>query len=522
MALTKSTISLAQTNQFSDLFLNFVEKNKDIDNFISYPSTNKGFEEILRNKKFNNAHRIALSATLEKQYKNAEISPSENVKGNIELLKNENTFTVTTGHQLCLMTGPIYFIFKIITTINLAKKLKADFPDKNFVPVYWMATEDHDFEEISHFSLFGKTHTWETNQKGAVGDFDITGLADFLTTVSSENPFIAHYKNKTNLAQATACLVNHLFDKEGLVIIDGNDKSLKSVFIEHIKNDIFKHLAFEHISNQSKIIKDLGYEPQVHAREINFFYLMPTIRERIIKEDDVYKVLNTAIQFSEKELNDEIENFPERFSPNVCLRPLYQELILPNLAYIGGPGEIAYWLQLKSFFDASDVILPILIPRNFGVIIQKSVEEKLKKLKIELADLFLDVPALKKLYLANSGETSVDLESYKEKIAKIFEELKKQITTIDGSLAGFVEAQKNESSKQFENIAKKLTKALELKENTQIEQLLKIQSKLFPDGELQERSVNFLNFELNNPNFIQNLIDVFNPLNFKFQILVEE
>ncbi|TAF77963.1 MAG: bacillithiol biosynthesis cysteine-adding enzyme BshC [Bacteroidetes bacterium] len=522
MPFQSITIPLSQTNQFSKLFLDFVNNEDKIQNLISYKPNIQGFAEIIKQKKYKTENRAILVDAIEKNYQNNEISISEKVRKNIEILKSENTFTVTTGHQLCLMTGPLYFIFKIITTINLAKKLKAEFPEKNFVPVYWMASEDHDFEEVNHFSLFGKTHSWQSNQKGAVGEFDIADLANFLTSVSAENPYISHYKNKKNLAAATASLVNQLFENEGLIILDGNQKSLKSLFISQIKKDVFENIAFETITEQSKKIVDLGYTAQIHPREINFFYLQSNSRERIVKENNRFTILNTSLSFSEKEMEDEIENFPERFSPNVCLRPLYQEVILPNVAYIGGPGEIAYWLQLKTFFETSREVFPLLIPRNFALIVPKNTEDKLTKLKISVADLFLDSQSLKKLYLKSNGQKNLDFENYKTKIAEVFEALKKEISEIDGSLAGFVDAQKNESAKQFDLISKKATKALETKENTQIEQLLNIQAKLFPDGSLQERKVNFLNFELNNPNFIVNLIDKFDPLDFQFNIFIDE
>lgn len=521
MTFQSNSIPFSQTNKFSKLFLDYINNEKNLENFISQNPDLQGFENILKQKIYKNENREILVNAISDYYQKAEIRISLKIRANIDSLKSQNTFTVTTGHQICLMTGPLYFIYKIITTINLAKKLKIQFPEKNFVPIYWMASEDHDFEEVNHFSLFGKTHTWQTVQKGAVGEFSLENLAEFLTEISPENPYISHYKNKKNLADATASLVNQLFENEGLIVLNSNEKSLKSLFVEHIKNDVFENSAFKTITEQSKKIENLGYSAQIHPREINFFYLQPAVRERIIKENNRYKVLNTSISFSEAELKSEIESHPERFSPNVCLRPLYQEVILPNIAYVGGPGEIAYWLQLKTFFDYSKVDFPILLPRNFALIVPKNIEEKLQKLKISVSDLFLDAQTLKNSYLKNNGQKNIDFETYKDKVYGVFDALKKEILAIDGSLDGFMEAQKNESSKQFELISKKTTKAIETKENVHIEQLLKIQAKLFPDGDLQERKANFLNFELQKPDFIAQLLQSFEPFAFKFQLLSE-
>lgn len=455
MNFNSTHIPFSQTNHFSKLFLDYIENHINTQDLIAHKPDFKGFENSINQNKYNHENSIFLIQSIQEFYANSEIAISEKVKSNIQLLQNKNTFTVTTGHQLCLMTGPLYFIYKIITTINLAKKLKIQFPNKNFVPIYWMATEDHDFDEVNNFMLYGKTHTWLSNQKGAVGVFNLEGLYIFLSQILPENQYILHYKNKKNFAAATASFVNQLFENEGIVIVDSNQKSLKSLFKLQIKADIFDGLAYRKIAEQSKKIESLGYEAQVHAREINFFYLQPGFRERIIKEDCVFKVLNTSISFSENEMEIEIENHPERFSPNVCLRPLYQEVILPNIAYIGGPSEIAYWLQLKSFFDASNVSYPILFPRNFAMIVLKNQINKLQKLNINPQDLFLENAQLKKSYLFKKGQKNIDFEGYKAKVFTVFNDIKNEIISIDGSLEGYIEVQKNEISKQFDSIAKK-------------------------------------------------------------------
>ena len=298
---------------------------------------------------------------------------------NIQSLSESNTFTVTTGHQLNIFTGPIYFLFKLVTTINLSKKLKEYYPDFHFIPVYWMASEDHDFEEISYFNMFGEKYQWATGQTGAVGRFDPSSLADVLYQIDENvELFEKAYGRFHTLAGSVRFYVNELFGSEGLVVVDGDDSELKAQFATVTKDDILNQNAHQRVNETNKQLINLGYKLQASSRPINFFYL-DDFRRRIICEGENFKVLGSKIKFSKQEILSEIEHYPERFSPNVIMRPLYQEMILPNLAYLGGPAEIIYWLQLKGVFDYYKIEFPIIMPRNFGMIIHQKIAKKINQ-----------------------------------------------------------------------------------------------------------------------------------------------
>ena len=514
-------IPLEKTGQFSKGFIQYIQNQDLIQNFFNtYPSIDN-FKKIIEDRKFEDTSREILHEVIFDQYSQLDCSPS--VRLAMESIKDQKTFTVTTGHQLCLFTGPLYFIYKIVTTIRLSRKLKESYPDYNFIPIYWMATEDHDFEEINHFYLFNKRFAWQTNQEGAVGRFNTLEIKDIFESIQDKLPlFEASYLQNKTLGESTRSLINELFGDHGLLIIDGDSKKLKERFKEVIKADIFENLAFNHVSTATKELEDLGVEPQIQAREINFFYLDGNIRERIIKDKEQYKVLNTELRFSREELQDLINSSPESFSPNVALRPLYQEIVLPNLAYIGGPSEVVYWLQLKSFFEASKVDFPMLVPRNFALVVNKAQHEKLNKLHIEMEDLFQDEKRLKESYLNNNYSPVLDAPMYEEQFTAIFDEIKSKAIAVDKTLELFVEAQKREAFKILGNIDKKLVRALENKESEGVNQVLNLHSKLFPDGSLQERRDNFLNFYLNKPDFVETLLQLLDPLDFQFNILVEE
>ena len=240
-------ISYQETNKFSKLALDYLSEDEKLKPFINHFPTLENFEKQITEKKNNPVNREVLVEVLSQQ--NNIISLSAKSQKNIESLLNKNTFTVTSGHQLCLFTGPLYFMYKVISTINLAESLQAQYPKNDFVPVFWMATEDHDFQEVNHINLFGNKIEWDSKQSGAVGRMSLGGFGSVLTELklvlgTSENAkklisiFEKAYLKHDNLADATRYLVNELFGEYGLVILDGNDKKLKQQFIPTIKKDV--------------------------------------------------------------------------------------------------------------------------------------------------------------------------------------------------------------------------------------------------------------------------------------------
>jgi bacillithiol synthase len=510
-------LTLSEVNQFSSLFLGFIQQVDNLKIFSGNFADIQGFNKQIADKKFDLEKRKVLVETLKKQYKNLPNQPD------LDILLDENTFTVTTGHQLNIFTGPLYVVFKMITTINLAKKLKSYFPDYNFVPIYWMASEDHDFAEINHFSLFGKNLAWETTQKGAVGRMNPNELEGLISEMlECPEIFKTAYLNHETLADAARCYAHELFGNQGLVCIDADDRELKRQFIPIIKNDLLENTAFKIVSETTKELENLGYKTQIAPREINFFYLADSVRERITKEGDLFKVLNTDIEFSESEILNLLETEPERFSPNVVLRPVYEEVILPNLAYIGGPSEVPYWLQLKGIFDFHQVEFPILMPRNFGMIINKSTAKRIEKLGLSANDLFLDEITLKKNYVERNSQNSLSLSAESQEFISIFDKILEKSIKIDKTLEGAVKGEQQKVLNALENLEKRLKKAEERNQETEVNQLLGVKQKLFPNGVPQERAENFLNFYLNNPDFLNQVAEAFDPLDFSFNVLVEE
>ncbi|MDN3689694.1 bacillithiol biosynthesis cysteine-adding enzyme BshC [Cyclobacterium jeungdonense] len=518
--MIKSTVDPACTGLFSDLFLDYIQQKDALAPFYQeYPELNR-FKKTLEKKTFSEAKRKVLVNTLQEQYKDFGESP---VTQNIEKLADSRTFTVTTGHQLNLMTGPSFFIYKIVSTLRLAEKLQEAFPDYQFVPVYWMASEDHDFEEINHFHFDGKKYTWDTDQEGPVGEFEIDDTLKSLLKQWDFVPafFTEAYTQSKYLKDAVRKYVHHLFAERGLVIIDANQPVLKKQFLPIIKDDLFFQQANKLVNESNQSLEAAGYKTQIFPREINFFYMEPGRRERLVRQDGEFRTHDGKNKWTETEMEAFLEAHPEKFSPNVVMRPLYQEVILPNLAYLGGPAEVAYWFQLKKVFDHYKVSFPFLLPRNFAVIIPGYVQRKINKLSLKPKDLFKSIDRLRIAYVKKHASEDLSLESEKEQLNQLFGTLEKRASRLDPTLEGAVKAALTRSDKILDQVAVKFRKAEERKQKDAIRQINEVKSYLFPNGTLQERKVNFLEFYLREPKIIEQLLGKFDPLDFNFIILQE-
>lgn len=526
-------ISFKDTTYFSSLICDYLDEKETLKPFYNRFPRLENFKTQIEEKQsgFTDDAREALVEALNTQYKNTVTSDA--TQTNIRLLKHSNTFTVVTGHQLNLFTGPLYFFYKIISTINLCKELKTEYPKYNFVPVYWMASEDHDFAEINFFNFKGKKVQWNKNASGAVGDLNLDGLdkvlevfSTQLTTTSTSSDLKRYFKESylshSNLAESMHYLVNELFKDYGLVIVDGNDKNLKSRFVPYLEEELIKQTSFAKVSEANHHLNNLegNYKIQVNPREINLFYISEHLRERITENDGVYFVNNTKISWSKSEILQEVNAFPERFSPNVIMRPLYQEVVLPNLCYIGGGGELAYWLQLKSNFESHKVTFPMLLLRNSALLITEKQKEKLDKLNVDVSDLFLSQEALKTKITKQISEVDIDFSPQKEHLKQQFKALYDLAEQTDGSFKGAVAAQEQKQINGLERLEKRLLKAQKRKLSDHLNRIVELQNELFPNQSLQERVMNFSEFYLEyGSEFIPKLIDSLKPLQGEFSIV---
>tara|TARA_R110000850_G_scaffold150497_1_gene273238 strand:- start:147924 stop:149534 length:1611 start_codon:yes stop_codon:yes gene_type:complete len=527
-------IPYQDTGYFSNLILDYLAQDKRVDFLYQrFPNIeNFGLQIQEKTTNYQHSNRRILVDCINRQYRDLQLS--ELTKQHIKNLEKHNTFTITTGHQLNLFTGPLYFLYKIISTINLCKELKQKYPENNFVPLYWMATEDHDLEEINFFNFKDKKVVWDRNSGGAVGELSTEGLEKVYETFSKElgtSPnaeklkalFKEAYLHHKNLADATRYLANELFGEYGLVILDANVKDLKQLFAPYLHEELFQKNSSKIIEKTNEDINSIpgkNYKLQVNPREINLFYLEDDSRERIIEKDDVFYINTSGKQFSKHEMETEVNNHPLRFSPNVMLRPLYQEVILPNLCYIGGGGELAYWLQLKDYFKTQNVSFPILLLRNSALLVSSKTMEKISKLEVSMEDLFLQPHALKTKVTKQISAIKIDFSQQRAHLKEQFKELYKLAEQTDKSFKGAVAAQEKKQLNGLDNLEKRLLKAQKRKLADHLERVAVLQDELFPNGSLQERTTNFSEFYLEyGESLLKLLFEKLIPLQAEFSCL---
>ncbi len=524
-----STINRAKTGLFSSLSNQLTYEQDKLQQFIQVPFEKAAFADQidLKSASYSSENRMILVEALTQQY--TTVDASEAVHNNLALLKKDTTFTITTGHQLSLFTGPLYFIYKTLHIIKLCRELKITYPNNDFVPVFWMASEDHDFEEINHFHLFGKTHSWESDQKGPVGQFDTESLQTIreeLHTFFQNHPeseihsIIESYEGKT-LGEAHFRLLHALFKNYGLIVIEPDAKVLKRLFIPIIEKELFDRFAEEKVTSTTEKLEQLGYKGQVFPRPINFFYIEKGIRERIQWENNQFSIDGKGI-FSKDEIQKMLQEHPERFSPNVIFRPVYQEVILPNLCYVGGGGEMAYWLQLKGVFDEVNIPFPLIQVRNSLQLIDSVVSKKLAKLELNFTDFLTDIEQLKKEFVLKNSEDEVSFDALAQKVQELKTLLKEQISPLDSQLVSFTEVEGTKLDKQLEAIQSKVLRVQKQKMDTSMKQLEDVKNRLFPMGNLQERVDLFLNYcpDGNVSGLLESVYSAINPFEKDF-IVVE-
>lgn len=487
-----TSISFNEIKSISGLIRDFLKEEK-------YSSQRFSLENALnqaerKQQTFSSKQRKILCEVISEQLK--DLSLSEKQKENLNLLSKNNVFTLTTGHQLNLFTGAVFFVYKILQTIKTAEYLNQNSEDKRFVPIFWLATEDHDFDEIDHFKT--QNHSYKISGKagGAVGrikvdenffieDFEKEFKDDVFGTELIRWVKEAYSKGNT-LTQAIKILVNRLFGEYGLLMIDGDDEKLKSqmreIFTDELKNQSLKNSTQKEIEN---LTQKYG-KVQVNPRDINLFYISET-RDRIEFDGEKYKLVDKDITFSEEEMLSKMQNL----SPNAVMRPIYQEKILPNIAYIGGNAEVMYWLELKDYFQKVEVPFPILIPRNSMLFLTEKTFKKIEKNDLKLEDFFDNYVEVMKNKLLSDSELLELIEKSEGEIKTTFDLLKEKSSLTDKTFRNLVEAEQTRQLKSYEKMRKRLLRAEKIKQNERYTRMSQLYLEVHPNGIWQERVLNF-------------------------------
>lgn len=509
-----TTIPFSRVAQLASKDVAYATGHPALRPFYQYEVNLDTFAQVIADKQRDAIDRALLVSVLEEQY--ADLPKVPAVQQAIATLGQSNTFTIVTAHQPTLFTGPLYYIYKIFSAINLVQQLRQRYPASQFVPVFVNGAEDHDFEEINHTQLFGKPLVWENEESGAVGLMKTSSLGPVLAQLQEllgEQPVAkdiyriieeAYTQNETYGA-ATNQLVHSLFGTYGLVVLNMNHPKLKRRFLPIMEKEVFEQPSQPLVEKTQQALSAAGFSGQAHARDINLFYLREQLRARIERQGDLFKVVDTDYQFTTTEMAAELAAHPERFSPNVVLRPLFQEAILPNLAYIGGGGEIAYWLERKEQFAHFGLNFPMLIRRNSVLLLDAGIQSRMEKLGLSVEDLFEDTDALIRQFVEGQTSSELSLQAEIKALEDVFEQTRQKAVQVDPTLEKAVLAEGAKQVKVLEQLESRLLRAEKQKHETAINQLRSIKEKLFPGNGLQERTDNFLNFYLK---YDHNLFDI--------------
>jgi bacillithiol biosynthesis cysteine-adding enzyme BshC len=522
-------IDYKDTGYFSRLILDYLREDPDLKSLYSYSPQQPDFARIIEDRQAFPIDRALLVDQLERQYAGLDLDPQ--VSTHIRQLGEENTFTVCTAHQPNLFTGYLYFVYKILHIIKLAAHLRQSYPGRNFVPVYYMGSEDNDLEELGTVHVDGKTYRWATTQTGAVGRMKPEGLDSLIEEVTRhlgvnaearEIVSLLHdaYGTQPDIQSATLHLVNALFGRFGLVVLIADTPAFKKAFVPVMREELFSRTSKPIVEATMERLRT-HYAPQATPRDINLFYLEDQLRERIVYRDGRWEVLNTEKSFSAEQLEAELQNHPERFSPNVILRGVLQETILPNVAFIGGGGELAYWLELRDLFAHYGVFYPLLMLRNSLLWSDERATTQLKRVALAPIDLFDDTEELIQQYVRKHTQANLVLKEEYAQIEDLYLALEKKAASIDVTLKASVAAERKKALCSIGKLEHKFLRAEKRKFAWQTALIRKVKSQLFPGGHLQERVDNLLPFyAAYGKQFLDRVYDALDPLNRQFTVVI--
>ncbi len=452
---------------------------------------------------FSSEKRNILANVLLRQYKGIDLSSKQSL--NIDSLKKDNVFTVVTGQQIHPIMGPFFVWNKIVSTIQTANQLEKKHTDKKFIPIFWMASEDHDFEEISGIPFMGKNYEWMEENGGPVGKLPTKNIVTLLETIQQDfatdekivaqiESFKVHYQQFDNLADASRSFMQTYFADSGLLVLDPNEPELKQMFVDVFAREIGTSF-FEDFSQQTTLLKENNLPVSVNPRKTHLFYLEDSKRLRIDASAEGFITAKQEMEWTKEALLELAKTSPEKLSPNVLMRPLYQQSILPNVVYVAGPSEFYYWMLTPKAFQTAGLAIPRLQLRASSVILNKGIEKKMQRLKLEMNQIFQTYSVLE----------DVVLQQYKDdfKLDGAINELKKSYENVWQSLYEIKDPSLKNIKKENEQFLRNLQKIssdyksganAESEISTLLQTLKSLKESAFSESNPQERTLYCLEY----------------------------
>jgi bacillithiol biosynthesis cysteine-adding enzyme BshC len=503
-----------------NLFLDYLYDFDNVKDFYKHDFRNKeSYPQVFKNvSETKREFRSDIPKIIEKQYDSFNQKPSAKTSRNISLLKDKKTLAVVTGQQLGILGGPLYTIYKTITAIKLTSYLKERYDEYQFVPLFWLEGDDHDFDEVRSVNLLNESNELvkisyddeiaEDEFRNSVGYMTIKNtITNFIETLDKNlrktefKPQLIEkiksiYAEGKLLKQSFKEILFWLFDEHGLIIFDPQDIVIKNLLRPVFKKEIDDFRAHsEKLVNRSAKLEET-YHAQVKVRPINLFCSNEEGRFLLEPVENVFRLKRKKKRFTYEELTDLLDKHPESFSSNVLLRTICQDYLLPTAFYIGGPSEISYFAQVFPLYEFYGIEQPIIYPRASATLLEKNIDNLLKKHDLSITDIFVNTEELKKKIINSISETSVE-EIFGEvgnQIDLTFDKLKERLFEFDKTIADASIRYKQKAFSSLDELKSKAIEAQKKKHEITLRQIDKISNSLFPNSSLQEREFNFVYF----------------------------
>jgi bacillithiol synthase len=443
---------------------------------------------------------------------NKQFLAGEKTFENIEKLRDAKTLVVATGQQVGLFSGPLYTIYKALTTIKLAQQLSLKL-SINVVPVFYIVSEDHDFAEVQWVGLIDKTNNYkkivyehpQKEDRVPVADIELLNqISDLLLEIKdtlaqtefSESIFNLIndcYSPGTKFHVAFSLWFQKLFKKHGIIIFDSSDSRAKEFVNFVFERELREQITFSAMEKTNQELLKKGYHIQIPVIQNRpALFILKDGRHSLLGDGENYKDMNSGKEYSVEDLF----NSPQSLSPKAPLRTIVEDVLFPTIAYVGGPGEINYWAQLKGVYQQFDLHMPIVFPRAGFTLVEPKIKRLLQKFNINVETFLQDKDKVleelgKKLLPKEIAGLFLEME---QSILDQFIPMEKVVNTVDPTL-------KNVHSKALQNIKNQLymlqqktLKAVQNKEKIVGEQIKTLSENLLPENIMQERKLNVLNF----------------------------
>ena len=527
-----------------NLFLDYLYEFENVSDFYTYDFRNReNYLKIFKNITENRQNLSPdISSVISEQYSN--LAPTELTEKNIKKLSDKKTLAIVTGQQLGILGGPLYTFYKIITAIKLSRFLSERYDDYNFVPVFWLEGDDHDFNEVRSIKIIDEKNSLSTigykeqveedDSKQSVGfiKFD-SSITDFFNNLSNglkETEFKASlieglkdfYNEGKTFKEAFRDLVFRYFDKYGLIIFDPQEIEAKRLLKPIFKKEITDfRLHTEKLVHLSATLEEL-YHAQVKVKPVNLFLMVDEGRHSIEPVENEYRLRRKRKSFTQEQILELLENEPEKFSPNVLLRPICQDYLLPTAFYIGGPSEISYFAQIKPLYEFYDIVPPIIYPRSSATILENPIANILEKHTVDINDIFIDVENVKKKIINSVEESSIDemFDGLTKHVETAFDELKEKLIDLDKTIADSSNRYRDKIFGSINELKSKAEKAQQKKYEATLRQIDRAAVNLFPNSNLQERELNFVYFvNKYGEDFMKKIFDELQINKFEHQVI---